>query len=348
MNPRDPTGSPRASPARPCAAAGRAAACVAGTPLLESCRGLQSALDPAADEAQTIELIWRLMLAVCGTMFVLVLVFLGWALVRARRPAVAPAAHGRLMAGLYAWMVLVLAGLFLLGLGSFLADRRLLAMPQDPVLHVRVTSQQWWWQVEYPDETDPSRSIVTANELHLPLDRTADIELRTEDVIHSLWIPNLAGKQDLIPGRSNHLRVTPRRAGRLRGQCAEFCGLQHAWMALDVRIEDGATFDAWRRHQSEPATAPVAPAVQEGARMFADGACPLCHALHGSAAASRAAPDLTHVAGRATLAAGALPFSREALRAWLADPQRYKPGTHMPAAPPGQRERLVDYLMTLE
>jgi cytochrome c oxidase subunit 2 len=330
----------------------RAAAALACAALLGGCRGLQSALDPAGDQAATIDLVWRLMLVVCGAMFALVLAFLAWALVRARRAAPAPApVRGRaLAAALYGWIGLILTGLFALGIGSFVADRRLTAAPAGDVLHVRITGQQWWWQVEYPDDADPSRSVMTANELHLPLGRTADIELRTQDVIHSLWIPNLAGKQDLIPGRVNHLRVTPRRGGALRGQCAEFCGLQHAWMALDVRVEAPEAFEAWRARQLEPAKPPATPQAQEGARVFAGSACPLCHAIAGSDAAARTGPDLTHVASRATLAAGALPFSREALRAWLADPQRYKPGAHMPAVPLGaeQRERLVDYLMTLE
>jgi cytochrome c oxidase subunit 2 len=320
----------------------------AALPLFGGCAGVQSALDPAADQAATIGLVWQLMLAVCGAMFALVLAFLVWALLRARRANPKPARERTLLAVLYGWICLILVGLFALGIGSFVADRRLTAAPAD-ALRVRITGQQWWWQVEYPD-ADPSRSVITANELHLPLGRPVDIELSTQDVIHSLWIPNLAGKQDLIPGRVNHLRVTPRRAGRLRGQCAEFCGLQHAWMALDVRVEDAGAFEAWRSRQLEPARTPSSPQAQEGARVFAAGTCPLCHAVLGSGAAARSGPDLTHLASRATLGAGALPLSRESLRAWLADPQRHKPGAHMPAIPlaAADRERLVDYLMTLE
>lgn|GEM_PF-2578231 len=200
------------------------------------------------------------------------------------------------------------------------------------------------------DASDPSRSVVTANELHLPVGRVAEIELQTLDVIHSLWIPGLSGKQDLVPGRTNHLRVTPRRTGRLRGQCAEFCGLQHAWMALDVRIDDEAGFAAWREHQLRDAAPPASDDARAGAAAFAAVACPLCHAIRGSTAAARTGPDLTHLASRSTLAAGALPFSRATLLAWLADPQRHKPGAHMPRVPldEARRERIVDYLMTLD
>lgn len=331
----------------------RIAAALACAALLAGCRGVQSALDPAADQAATIDLIWRLMLAVCGAMFALVLAFLAWALLRTRRMrdgAHAPVREHRIAALLYGWIGLIVVGLFTLGIGSFLVDRRLVAAAPDDALRVRITGQQWWWQVEYPDPDDPSRSVVTANELRLPLGRTVDIELRSQDVIHSLWIPNLSGKRDLIPGRVNHLRITPTRSGQWRGQCAEFCGLQHAWMALDVRVEDAGDFAAWRRHQLDPAPAPATPDAQEGAQVFADGTCPLCHTIRGSAAAARNGPDLTHLAARATLGAGTLPFSRESLRKWLVDPQSHKPGAHMPAIPLDavKRERLVDYLMTLE
>jgi cytochrome c oxidase subunit 2 len=321
--------------------------------LLAGCRGVQSSLDAAGDHAAIIAGVWTLMMWVCGTMGLLLLAFLAWALLRARRrrgAASDPQRHDiGLARGLHGWIALIVVGLFVLGIGSFLADRRLTAAPAGDVLHVRVTGMQWWWQVEYPGES-PSTTVTTANELHLPVGRTADIELRTQDVIHSLWIPNLNGKQDLIPGRVNHLRVTPRRVGRLRGQCAEFCGLQHAWMALDVQVEEPAAFEAWRRHQLQPAPAPSSPAAGDGARVFNDHACVMCHAIAGSDAYARSGPDLTHLASRRTLAAGALPFSRGALAAWLIDPQRVKPGAHMPAVPltPVQREHLVDYLMTLE
>ena len=324
-----------------------------GAVAIAGCAGVQSSLDPAADQASIIAGVWTLMMWVCGVMGALLLLFLVWALLRARRArdgAADPLRHERgLSRGLHAWIGLIVVGLFVLALGSFLADRRLTAAPAGDVLHVRITGMQWWWQVEYPG-AQPAQTVTTANELHLPLGRTADIELVTKDVIHSLWIPNLDGKQDLIPGRVNHLRVTPRRPGRLRGQCAEFCGLQHAWMALDVQVEDAAAFEAWRKHQLEPAKPPASPEASDGARVFNDSACVMCHAITGSDAYARSGPDLTHLAGRRTLAAGALPFSRGALTAWLIDPQRVKPGAHMPAVPLGdvQREHLVDYLMTLE
>ncbi len=318
---------------------------------LAGCAGVQSALDPAGDEAATIGDIWHLMLGVCGFMFALTMLFLAWAIVRGRRAreADAEARHEpALSLALHGWIALVVAGLAVLAIASFLVDRRLLA-PATDVLRVRVTGMQWWWRVEYPSD-DPGRTLVTANELHLPVDRTSEIELRTEDVIHSLWIPNLAGKLDLVPGRVNTLRVTPRRIGGFRGQCAEFCGLDHAWMALDVRVESADAFEAWRQRHLAPAKPPLSAGEREGAQLFVQKPCVMCHAIRGSDAAASTGPDLTHFASRATLGAGARPLTREALAVWLADPNRIKPGVHMPAVPmtAAERDRLVDYLMSLE
>jgi cytochrome c oxidase subunit 2 len=319
-------------------------------PTLAACAGIQSALDPAADQAGAIGDIWHLMLAVCGFMYALVLAFLAVALVRARRRGTAEriANETALTRMLYGFIALVVAGLVTLAVGSFLVDRRLFEDGPEP-LHVRVTGMQWWWQVEYPSG-DPAETVTTANELHLPVGREAVIELRTRDVIHSLWIPNLNGKLDLIPGRVNRLRITPRRTGTFRGQCAEFCGLDHAWMALDVRVEDNDAFEAWRRHQLEPARAPESAGERAGADAFMRKPCTLCHAIEGSDAAARAGPDLTHFGSRTTLAAGARPLTRETLDAWLADPQRIKPGAHMPRVPMSGEERahLVDYLLSLK
>jgi cytochrome c oxidase subunit 2 len=203
--------------------------------------------------------------------------------------------------------------------------------------------------VEYLDP-DPSRNFVTANELHLPVDRPVRIELASNDVIHSLWIPVLAGKEDLIPGRRNVLTLTPRRTGTYRGQCAEFCGLQHAHMALDVQVEDARVFATWYAHQLQPAPTPASATAQAGQRIFSSTACALCHAVAGTDAGGRTGPDLTHLASRRTLAAGTLPLDRTRMAAWILDPQRYKPGTNMPKVPmqPRELDAVVDYLMELE
>jgi cytochrome c oxidase subunit II len=190
---------------------------------------------------------------------------------------------------------------------------------------------------------------VTANEVHLPVDRPARIELRTTDVIHSLWIPVLNGKEDMIPGHANVIVMTPRKTGTYRGQCAEFCGLQHANMALDVQVDDVAGFNAWLARQRMPAAVPASPGAVKGQQLFDAGPCAMCHAIQGTSAGGTSGPDLTHLASRRMLAAGALPLNRGTLAAWIVDPQRHKPGTNMPAVPmqPQQLADIVDYLMGL-
>lgn len=322
---------------------------------LGACRGVQTMLDPVGDQARQIDVVWRTMLWVCGIVYLLVLAFLAWALLRARRRAAAAApavghtaAEPLLERSLTGWVALVVAGLVLLVTVSFLVDRSLAEIGPGP-LKIKVTAHQWWWQVEYEGET-PDRRVTTANELHLPLDRPAVIELQAGDVIHSFWAPNLAGKTDLIPGRTNYVAVTPRRIGLLRGQCAEFCGLEHARMAFDVVVERPADFDAWRNRQLTPAADPADPDSIHGKAIFESRACALCHAVAGSDASATTGPDLTHLMSRRHIAAGALPNTRGDLTAWIADPQGVKPGSTMPRVllTPEELNDVVSYLETLK
>lgn len=210
---------------------------------------------------------------------------------------------------------------------------------------MRVTGHQWWWRVQYRDPATGGW-IETANELRLPVDRPARIELQAADVIHSFWIPNLSGKLDMIPGRTNLLYVTPTRTGSFRGQCGEFCGLQHAQMALAVQVQPRAAFDAWRAAQGRSAAAPSGALEQTGRAVFERASCGLCHTVRGTSAAGRAGPDLTHVGSREALAAGALPAGRGPLAGWIAQPQAVKPGTLMPPGglPPDETNAVAAYL----
>ena len=288
----------------------------------------QSPLDPATDEAGHLHALWNLMLAICGGVYVLVLLFLGWALWRNRRRLdAAPDADphdGGLRLGLTAWAAFITLGLSAIAGASFLVDRALAANHPGDVLQIRVTGQQWWWRVQY--RAPSGNWIETANEVHLPLNRPARIEVATTDVIHSFWIPNLAGKQDTIPGRINTLFATPRRMGWFRGQCAEFCGLQHAQMALDVKVDSPQAFEAWLSGQSRAAGPPADPVAARGQQIVTTQTCGQCHSVRGTQAQGRAAPDLTHVASRRSLAAGTLPFNRGALMGWITQPQAAKPG----------------------
>ena len=235
-------------------AASRSSVITLAAALLTGCSGMQAALVPAGDQAASIGDLWTLMLWVCGIMYALVLVFLGHSMWRARHVlAVQPLTHGAtsnaekpLRVALGGWFALIVLGLITLSLASFFIDRHLSQTQLDDALKIKITAAQWWWKIEYDDPT-PARRLITANELKLPAGRPALLELHAEDVIHSFWIPNLGGKQDLIPGRINSLVLTPRREGEYRGQCAEFCGLQHAKMGLDASVMSESNFPALAR-----------------------------------------------------------------------------------------------------
>lgn len=213
-------------------------------------------------------------------------------------------------------------------LGYSLGTSRALALfgrdAADP-LRIEVIGRQYWWEMRYEG------GAVTANELRLPLGREVELTLTSADVIHSLWIPNLHGKLDMIPGRANVLRLRADRTGVLRGQCTEFCGRQHALMAFAVVIEEPAAFDAWLARQAAPVPPPADARQEAGMRVFGAAGCGACHAVRGTEWQGRLAPDLSRIGSRLTLAAGALPNTLGNLAGWIAAPQDIKPGNAMPA-----------------
>ena len=216
-------------------------------------------------------------------------------------------------------------------------------------LSVTVTGNQWWWDIVY-NSNDASKTLRTANELHLPLGVPTRILLPSNDVIHSFWVPSLAGKQDLIPGRENDITIVPKTAGIFRGQCAEFCGAQHAHMALVVVVESYPDFIKWWHHQLQPAPAPNNPLTLAGYKYVTTGPCSACHNIGGTPASGQVAPDLTHLASRKSLAAGTMPMSRGNLYGWVEDPQSLKPGVRMPTIgmEPNELHAVVAYLETLK
>lgn len=201
-----------------------------------------------------------------------------------------------------------------------------------------VQGRMWWWQVRVADP-EGGRDLVLANELVLPVGRPVRVALESADAIHSLWVPALAGKVDLVPGRVRHLVLQADRTGQWRGPCAEFCGSGHAAMVLHVRALPPAAFDAWRARERQPARAPTTPQQQAGRAHFVAHGCANCHAVRGvtqpvlgtGELAGHGGPDLTHVASRAWLGAGVLPNGEASLRRWLTDVQQLKPGARMPA-----------------
>ena len=314
---------------------------------------MHSILDPLGVHAQQIDVVWSAMLWVCAVMYVIVLAFGALALLRHRRAQAAAVDEVRqeraLSTSLVIWTALVVLGLFGLTLTSFLTDRALVRAAVEPQVTLKVTGRQWWWEVEY-DHADPSQRFRTANEIHLPVNAQVHIGLESTDVIHSFWAPNLNGKRDLIPGRPTEIRLQPTQVGVYRGQCAEYCGYQHAHMAFDVIVESAADFQRWRERQLAVGAQPQDAQAESGLRVFMDTACNICHAISGTPAFGQVGPDLTHMASRRTLAAGALPNTSENLRAWLKDPQAIKPGNHMPIVPldDEQLDALTAYLSGLQ
>lgn len=209
-------------------------------------------------------------------------------------------------------------------------------------LQIEVTGHQYWWELRYP-----GTKAVTANEIHIPAHTRVRLILRSVDVIHSAWVPALAGKIDLIPGRTNHLVIDANRPGTFRGQCAEFCGLEHARMAFVVVAQTPSAFRSWLREQSAPARSD--PSVAAGRRAFLSEACAGCHTIRGTTAVGDKGPDLTHLASRRTLASLTLPNDRAQLTRWIRNPQDPKPGARMPAVDlsPKELQEIVTYLRSL-
>jgi cytochrome c oxidase subunit 2 len=198
------------------------------------------------------------------------------------------------------------------------------ASPDAPV-QIRVVGEQWWWRVDYPDE-----GFSTANEIHVPVGQAVDITLTSDNVIHSLWIPELNGKQDMIPGQVNHLRFTADTTGTYLGRCAEFCGLQHAHMAFVVIVDSQQDYAAWLTTNRADAAAPQGADAQRGKELLETTSCSGCHQVRGTTAAGTVGPDLTHVAGRTTLAAGVIDGGADGMTHWLDKTQDVKPGARMP------------------
>ena len=214
---------------------------------------------------------------------------------------------------------------------------------------VVVTGVLWWWQFGYRD-TVPSNWLTTSNELHIPVGRPVRVILLSNDVIHSFWVPELHGKQDLIPGHRNTTWLRADRPGVWKARCAEFCGIQHAKMAFDVVAESPAQFNQWYVSQLASAQAPSDSSAMHGQSVFMQRTCIMCHSISGTPAGSSVGPELTHIASRPSIAAGSLPNTRENLGRWILNPQLIKPGVRMPPQPlsPADMNALLDYLETLK
>jgi cytochrome c oxidase subunit II len=304
---------------------------------------------PRADPVTA--LTWGLTILSLAVVAIIAALVLVGVLVRGRRLSeaalTAPAEPG---ADGLAWIVVGLALTMVALVGALIWTMRATASVDSPAspphLTLEITSHQWWWEARYPGD-GAGQSFATANEIHVPVGQPVMLHLAAVDVIHSFWIPSLTGKTDMIPGRTNIAWLQADRAGVYRGTCGEYCGVQHAHMALFVIAQPAADFAAWREAQLKPAV--VAPAAAAGAAVF-DANCGRCHTVRGAPARGVIGPDLTHLMSRQTLAAGALPNTTGALMGWIANPQALKPGARMPATylTGPQLAQLRAYLETLK
>jgi cytochrome c oxidase subunit 2 len=308
----------------------------------------QSSVHPASHASHEIAHLWWVMMIVgwVGFAVVVLLLWLGWWR-RNRRDL--PGGGGDRAAT--AWIVglgvgvpiVILSALFVWS-DVFVIDSTAAPRTGSTRLTVDVVGHQWWWEARYP-----ASGVVTANEIHIPVGARVRAVVTTDDVIHSFWVPELNRKIDMIPGRRNEILLDADSAGVYRGQCAEFCGLQHAHMAFLVYADPPARFRAWLAAQRSPARAPPGALAAHGRAVFLSESCGDCHTIRGTSADGEVGPDLTHLASRQTLAAGTIPNRPPDLSGWIEDPQHVKPGNRMPAVGLSARQlsAVVAYLGTL-
>ena len=312
----------------------------------------QSMVDPAGPKARGVFDFWMFLIIVASTVFVIFLAVLLIGLFKRARTAEpeSPAVHRTVTR----WVVSSVAATLVILIVFLVLDFRLgraiaVTGPRKPLI-VEVIGHQWWWEVVYPDSVTSSNYIYTANEIHIPVGRPVILHLSASDVIHSFWVPNLSGKKDLIPGKATETWIQANVPGVYRGQCAEFCGHQHAKMAMEVVAESPEEFERWAVRMREPAATPADSMRLAGRQVFVTSSCSNCHAVGGSPASGHVGPDLTHLASRRTIAAATLPNSRGNLAGWILDPQQIKPGAMMPAnsLDPDQLQSLLAYLEGLK
>jgi cytochrome c oxidase subunit 2 len=326
----------------------------AAAALVASCTGAQNTMAPAGPAAGQLAGLGWFVLGVFAVVSLVMWVLIFWLAARRRGTLAthlawdAPEDRRWIFAGGLAIPAVVFATTFVLMLKTMSAFP--MGDHEGMASDVRVVGYQWWWRIEYLDAR-ADRQFVTANELHVPVGQPVDIELQSHDVIHSFWVPRLHGKVDLLPGHPTHIRIQADVPGLYTGQCAEYCGPQHAHMGLVVVAEPAADFAAWRDRQRAPAPAPATDQAADGRQVFMTHQCVMCHTIRGTPAQGLVGPDLTHIGSRAGLAANTLPNTTAALSAWVTHAQSLKPYAGMPsitAFTGDELQALVAYLQSLK
>jgi cytochrome c oxidase subunit 2 len=304
---------------------------------------IQSALHPAGTASAAIAGLWWFIFGLCGIVFLVVMGLLLAGLLRRSRhePAIAPGGGNRFVViGGAVIPAILLVTMLLASLKTTVA----LKLPRND-LTVQVIGHQWWWEVRYPRER-----IRTANEIGIPVGRPVQLELSSADVIHSFWVPSLNGKMDLIPGHRNLFWIAADRPGLFRGQCAEYCGLQHAHMAFYVKALPPEQFRAWVAARQRPHPSRSSPRLARGQQIITLAGCKDCHTIQGTGATGTLGPDLTHVGSRLSLGAGALDNNAGSMEGWIEDSQSIKPGNKMPRMylTPDDLHAVREYLQSLD
>ena len=314
-----------------------------------ACEGNQSMFNPQGPAAHRIAMLGWILIAICLAVYGAVLSALAWALVRKRQESDdLPETSTQLARIVSAGVAVTAAVLVTLTISSAAVGRGLTSPTGPAAITVDVIGHQWWWDFQYRDP-HPSNFVNSPNELHIPVGVPVVLRVQSRDVIHSFWVPNLHGKRDLIPGETTSTWIQADQPGIYRGQCAEFCGHQHAKMAFLVVAEPMDQFQAWIQNQRKPAIEPATSEERRGRELFLSSTCVTCHTVRGTIAGSRVGPELTHLASRQTIAAGTLPNTQEHVRQWIANAPSIKPGTRMPPVSLGTADldAVVSYLRNL-
>jgi cytochrome c oxidase subunit II len=316
--------------------------------VLAGCSGPRNMLDTYGQGAREAADIWWLMFWLGTAVFIVVIGLLLFAIFHGRRDRSAAMSqqgrHRTVILGGIVIPVIIIAVVYAYSTSNLLSRAEVRNAEADVVIDV--VAHQFWWEVRYPND-----DVVTANEIHIPVNQSVEFRLTSVDVIHSFWIPQLHGKLDMMPGKTTRVVVEAEEPGTYRGQCAQYCGVQHANMALLVIVEEEDGYQEWLAHQARPAEPPVAGSlIERGRDIYMSSACVYCHTIDGTASNGTLGPDLTHLASRQTLAAGIIENNPGNLAGWILDPQQIKPGNAMPAVELTGEElqALLEYLNSLD